>query len=277
MYKTIGQVATYKRLSSCNLEELAAHQLGVDPSGGILFARKPDGDEKIKARQLVLDIFSAANWNRSLNMLTLPGLQWRFERLLLAAREPGWMKRPRSRHTHFTGVENDRAIYYSGVGQMPGVETPNRLIKPVRRDGFPFAEMAHKTRFASFFFANVDDLLAHEWKKPTYRETEKSGWDAAWLDYTGPLTVDRLKVIARFYQTYVREVLVVTSLKARWNKITGEAILKAGGHSAWLAKSLPGEVLHDIEYFDTSPMAQFAVRHAEPLERELRALEGHAP
>ena len=260
MFKTIGQVAAYKPLARCDLEELAAHQRAINPSGGILFARKPDGDEKIKARQLVLDIFGAENWGRPLNMLTMPGLHWRFERLLLAAREPGWMKRPRSRQTHFTGVENDRAIYYSAVAQMPGVETPNRLIKPVKRDGFPFAEMAYKTRFASFFFANVDDFLAHAWKPPAYREEQRHGWDAAWLDYTGPLTVDRLKIIARFYQAYVRDTMVVTTLKARYNKDTAASILRAGGHSEWLRKHLPGEVLHDIEYFDTSPMAQFAVR-----------------
>ena len=37
------------------------------------------------------------------------------------------------------------------------------------------------------------------------------------------------------------------------------AVLKAGGHSNWLRQNLAGNVLHDIEYFDTSPMAQFAV------------------
>lgn len=258
---SLHQVANYKPLARCSIEELAAHQLGTDPSGGILFARKPDGDEKINARQLVLDLFSREKWDRPLNMLTLPSLQWRFERKLLGAREPGWMKKPGPRRTHFTGVENDRAIYYSGVTQMPGVETPNRLIKPVKRGGFPFAEMGHKTRYATFFFANVDDFLAHEWKPAPYRD-QKPGWDAAWLDYTGPLTVERLKVIAQFYHLYVREILIVTALKARWNKITSAAILRAGGHSSWIAKHLPGETLHDIEYFDTSPMAQFAVRKA---------------
>lgn len=257
MYKTIGQVATYKPLSRCSIEELAAHQNIIDPSGGILFARKPDGDEKVKARHLVLDLFSAAKWDRSLNMLTLPGLHWRFERLLLASREQGWMNRSSPRGTHFTGVENDRAIYYSATTQMPGVETPRRLIKPLRP--FPFAEMGYKSRYASFFFANIDDFLQHDWTPTGYHDT--SGWDAAWLDYTGPLNVERLKAIGSFYKKYIRGTLIVTALKARWNKVTSEAILKSGGHSAWLGKHLPGEVLHDIEYFDTSPMAQFAVRH----------------
>lgn len=259
--KSIGQVATYKPLARCDMEELAARQKTIEPSGGVLFACKVDGEEKSKARQLVLDLFSLENWNRPLNMLTVPGVHWRFERKLLGMREPGWLKHSSPRQTHFTGVENDRAIYFASATQMPGVETPHRLIKPVKRDRFPFAEMAIKTRYVSFFFANVDEFMQHTWEnKPAYREQSVSGWGAAWLDYTGPLSVERLRIIQNFYQKFVREVLVVTALKARWNRDTNAAILRAGGHSAWLRQHLAGDVLHDIEYMDTSPMIQFAVR-----------------
>lgn len=263
-YKSINQVAAYKPVSQLGMEELAARQGTIAPSGGVMFARKPDGDEKVKARQMVLDIFGPEGWgSRSLNMLTTPGLHWRFERMLLGAREPGWMKRPHPSRTHFTGVENDRSIFFAAVTQIPGVETPGRLIKPVKRDRFPFAELAIKSRHASFFFANVDDFMGHTWIKPAYREREHVGWDAAWIDYTGPLSVERLAVIARFFATYIRETMVVTALKARWTRDTAAAIERAGGHSAWLRASLPGEVLHDFEYSDTSPMAQFAVRHPQ--------------
>ena len=91
------------------------------------------------------------------------------------------------------------------------------------------------------------------------RETTEM-WDAVWLDYTGPLTKERLKLISNFYESSVHSVLVVTALKARWNRETSDAIARCGGHSEWLCKHLQGEVLHDLEYFDTSPMAQFAIR-----------------
>lgn len=260
---SLGQVATYKPLSRCNMEELAAHYgHAFDPGGGILFARNPDGDEKIKARQMIADLFTIENWPARLNMLTMPSVNWRFERLLLGAREPGWMRRKRPHTVHFTAVENDRAIFYSGITTMPGVETPNALVWPVKKGKYDFAEMGMKTRYASFFFANIDDFMSHEFKLDPFRENSKTGWDAAWLDYTGPMTVERLRIVARFYEKFVSNTLIVTALKARWSKETGTAIIKAGGHSAWLAKHLPGEILHDIEYFDTSPMAQFAVRHA---------------
>lgn len=266
-FKSIGQVAAYKPLHRCNMEELAAHYgHSYDPGGGVLFARKADGEEKAKARQLILDHFSVEKWPNRLNMLTMPSVSWRFERQLLAAREPGWLRRSKPRTVHFTSVENDRAIYYAGASQMPGTETPNALIWPVKKGKFNFAEMGLKTRYASFFFANVDDFISHEFTLDPYREGSRVGWDAAWLDYTGPLTVERLRAISKFYERFISDTLIVTVLKARWNKDTGRAILKAGGHSAWLNSHLPGDVLHDIEYFDTSPMAQFAVRKPSKVE-----------
>lgn len=257
--KTIGQVANYKPLARCGMEELAAYQTSATPSGGVLFARKSDGDEKTAARQMVLDLFGPEQWDRPLNILTLPGVHWRFERKLLGIREVGWMRSSRPKRTHFTGVENDRSIYFASASQMPGLTTPNALVKPVRREAFPFAESAVKTRYASFFFADVDDVLRHTWVRAGYRES--AGWDAAWLDYTGPLSVERLGAIASFYRAFIRETLIVTTLNARWNKATSAAVERAGSHSLWLQRHLPGRILHDIEYFDTSPMAQFAVCH----------------
>lgn len=257
--KSLDQVANYKPLRLCGMEELAAYQQNAAPSGGILFARNANGEEKLAARQQIIALFHPDKWPGNLNMMTMPGVSWRFERLVLGMREPGWLNKSHPRRTHFTAVENDRSIYFAGVTQMPGIETPNRLVKPVKRERFPFAELAVKTRYASYFFANVDDMLAHEWVMASYREPTRIGWDAVWLDYTGPLSIQRLAKIQQFYDKFVRHILIITSLKARWNGVTSTAIKKAGSHSEWLRQSLAGHVLHDLEYMDTSPMAQFAV------------------
>jgi hypothetical protein len=163
------------------------------------------------------------------------------------------MRRDKPYSTYFTSVENDRAIYFAAVAQIPGLHTPEALAKPIKQERLhSFAEAAMKTRYAALFFANVDDLMA--------RPIWDTGWDAVWLDYTGPLTIERMAVIERFYQNYVREILIITALKARWNEKTVKAMEKAGGHSQWIAKHIDGDVLHDIEYTDTSPMAQIAFR-----------------
>jgi hypothetical protein len=250
-WKSIGEVANYKSVSQCGMEELAFRQRSLKPTGGVLFARNADGDEKREARQSVLDLFHPDKWNRPLHMLTMPSVQWRFERLLLATREEGWLRTSSPRRTFFTSVENDRSIYFAGIAQMPGVHTPDPLI---RRAKIAFAEQAVRTKYAAFLFATIEDLMRHDWEK---------GWHAAWLDYTGPLTTERMEIISNFYKRYISEILVITALQARWDKNTSENIDGAGGYFPWLRQQLPGEVLHEIEYFDTSPMAQFAVRKTE--------------
>lgn len=261
MFRTIGQVASYKPLRQCNIEELAAIQQ-VRPSGGMLFARNPDREHKDAARQQILDIFTLDAFPQPLSILTMPGLDWRFERKLLGKREGDWMRRAMPHVTRITAVENDRFIYYSATHKMPGLHTKNPLTRIVAAPGF--AERTISTKFIDqFHFANIDDLMA---------ATDET-WDAAWLDYTGPLTTDRLRLIAAFYERSVRSVLIVTALKARYNRDTARAVERAGGHSEWLRVSLPGEVLHDIEYFDTSPMAQFAVRKTPDMRAPVRGAD----
>lgn len=246
---SLGQVANYKPLYRCDIEELAAMQV-TRPSGGVLFARNPDREEKDSARRLILDLFAPDKWPDFLGVLTMPGLDWRFERKLLSKREDNWLqKRNCPARTRITSIENDRFIYYSAVHQMPGLHTRRAVTRILRPPSY--AERLVSTRFIDGFqFANVDDLM---------RESSMT-WDVAWLDYTGPLTLERIRLIASFFERSIRSIVIVTALKARWNRDTSNAIERAGGHSAWMAKHLPGEVLHDIEYFDTSPMAQFAVR-----------------
>lgn len=245
----IGQVAPYKPLRKCGMEELAARQGGLQTKGGVAFARHADEPGKVAARQLVIDLFAFERWPYRLRMLTMPGLEWRFERKLLAERELGWTRRKGPVRTLFTGFENDRALYYASVTLMPGM--PGLELKRIKPYGF--AEMGVKTPFASHFFANVDEAMKHDWP-------ETASWDAVWLDYTGPLSTERLAIIRRFFDRHITSMLIVTALRARFNKATVQAISRAGGHSEWVRKHIHGEVLHDIEYFDTVPMAQLAFR-----------------
>ena len=55
--KSIGEVATYRPLTDCGMEELAARQRTLKPSGGVQFVRTIDRVEKDAARQILLDMF----------------------------------------------------------------------------------------------------------------------------------------------------------------------------------------------------------------------------
>lgn len=251
-FRSIGQVANYRPVSRCNMEELAAYQNTIEPSGGILFARGKARTEKDAARSLLLDLFEPEAWEGPLRILTMPGLTWQFERGLLRRREGDWVK-GKPKRTRITSIESDRSIYYASIGQIPGLHVDNALTKVMRPP--PFAEHAIRTRYVEgYYFGNVDDLM----------RDPPGQWDAVWLDYTGPLSIERMKIIAQFYEQAVRGILIVTALKARWPRETSAAIARAGGYSAWLRKQLPGHVLYDFDYRDTVPMTQFAVRKNFP-------------
>lgn len=247
--KSLREVANYKPLPQCGIEELAAQQWTAKPSGGVLFARRTTTTEKDAARGRILSLLTRAEFPKGLAILSMPGLDWRFEKRLLRIREGHWEARKGPHCTYITAVESDRAIYHAAVTRMPGLHQAESFTSVLPATAF--AERVVRNRWVGrFFFANVDELM----------RVQPVPFDAAWLDYTGPLTIKRLEIIADFYARNVRKLLVVTALKARWNRETSDAIASAGGHSAWVRRALPGRVMHDIEYQDESLMAQIAIR-----------------
>jgi hypothetical protein len=248
-------------LTQQTIDELETRQRRVMLLGGVRFARKGKFEQKDAAREMILNLFSLENYPGEIRIMTMPGVDWKFERLLLARREPGWTRGKRSYKTYFTSAESNREIYFSSATQMPGIglesgSNSSLFVSSNSSRSFnrppPFAEYAIKSRYCSFFFCNINDTIeyaiAHKWKL-----------HGAWLDYTGPLTIKHLTTIAKFYRECITGTLAVTALKARWDRVTGVEINQFG-YEHWLHRYLPGEKLHFIEYFDTSPMLQFAVK-----------------
>jgi len=243
-------------LHKCDVEELASYVAVAKPTGGVLFARNREREAKDAARAEILALLKNDVWPQHLSILTMPGLDWTFERDLLGWREGKWMRLENPLRTKIFSIENDRAIYFAAINnnRMPGRLTPNSLLS-VKSPPY-FAEQAIKTKFIKrFYLANVDALM-----EEALRDLNPMLFDVVWLDYLGPLSIKRLNTIAAFYKRIVKSILVVTALKARWDKDTGAAIAHAGSHSQWLREHLPGEVLHDLDYQDVSPMIQFAIR-----------------
>lgn len=242
-------VIPYKALTRCNIDELAAQQVlnerALRNTSGVMFARKVDHSEKDAARASILQILASAP--APLFVLTMPGLNWTFEVGLLKQREPHWRLQQAVASMRLTCVENDRFIYYSAVTKMPG--NKHCLLRSLARPDYAERAMGNGI-IDRYVFANVDDLMQ-----------SGESFDVVWLDYTGPLSVDRMKRIQRFWRDSVRSTLIVTSLKARWNRETADTIVRNGGCMGWLRSRLQGRVLHEIEYQDgPSPMIQFAVQ-----------------
>lgn len=244
----------YKPLGRCNIEELAADQAARDrramqASSGVSFARKESGSEKNAARREILRLVRTDLMPQPISVLTMPGLSWAFELDVLNLRDPGWSKTRDPHRTRFLCVENDRYVYYSAVTKMPG----NRHKAVVRNhDRAEYAERVMGNSIIDrFAFANVDDVLAGD-----------ECFDVAWLDYTGPLTVERLRLIDSFFRRCVRSTLIVTALKARWTKEVDRAAKGHGGYCEWAVSPFADAIgLHAIEYQDgASPMFQFACR-----------------
>lgn len=248
-----------KPLAQCDMEELAGYVRSGALTGAIRFARKHDGAEKRAARKLVLDLFRPDVWPGRLHMLTMPGLRWTFERQLLALRQEGWTRNAPNRFTFFMGLENDRAVYFSSCTQMPGVEIVRRSpIKLIRT--FPFAECGVSTGFASFFFAPLKDFMIHAVNTHDWHP-----YGAVWLDLMGPMTPEMLELIKSFYRRCVRKILIITVLGSREPRTTMKAIEAHKDRKTWICEAIGGELLHYIEYFDTSPMIQLAIQRTDDL------------
>jgi hypothetical protein len=249
-------IIPYKPLRHCGAEELAAEQRARErrsQSGGVMFARKEEGDEKNAARKLILDLLTLDRMPHRISVLSMPGPRWAFEAKMLWQRDPHWHKQKKIKRTRFTCVENDRAIYYMAAAKIPGIKTcgVSSLTRP------EYAEQAiGQGVIDRYIFANVDDLM----------QDPSEQFDVAWLDYTGPMTIERMEIVQQFWLSRVRSTLVVTSLKARWNRATSSKIARHGTCLDWMRATLPGHELHALEYQDGhSPMIQFAVAKEKKL------------
>ena len=244
---------TYRPLARCGHEELAMHlrsKVHREPTGGIAFARKPAEEAKYGARDAVMYLLNPAFWPERVTVLTMPGLKWKFEGALLKMREQQNLLKRAPLRTSIDCIENDRSIYHAALVRMPGMRHPDHVFKVEPAPAW--AERAVSGWWINrYYFGNVDNLL----------EAPPRAYDVAWLDYTGPLSVTRLATIRRFFDSHVRRLLVVTSLKARWNRETSAAIARVGSCNEWAHRGLGGgKVAHAIEYQDgASPMAQLAI------------------
>lgn len=246
---------------------------------GMSYARKMDYTEKEKARIAVLRLFSKDARPNGLSIVTMPGITWGFERMLLLMRER--RKRAlgdngrRPERTFIAAIERDEAIYRASLNWIPGGKESLAQLAATADKPLVLRTRAitryHKTSF--------EDFVDAEWNLP---------YDAAWLDFNGPITSQRIEKIARFWRDKIRWRMVLTWMNARYDaeaiRQIGEVSRRSGmgesledrqnvslgrvsprteGVFNWIESALAIKhsirVLHRISYRDTSPMLQLAM------------------
>lgn len=224
---------------------------GVRESG-IRYARRVERTSKHMARNAVVSLFTPRRFSGGLSILTMPGLDWSFERSLLANRERGRGSGDRGvRRTFITAVERNPAIWQASILRMPGADTSLSCAMPT--PGFARA-VTRSHSIQRFYNCDVSDFVtgaANAWR-PDWR------FVGAWIDLTGPLTMPMLDTLEALWGRISRH-LVVTSLKARWPAEVGAQVREAG-IAQLLMDRMPFAVpTVELEYADGSPMHQIVL------------------
>jgi len=243
------------------------------PDSGITFHRAKHG-AKDDPRGAVTNLFSRFQLEKKLSILTMPGLRWAFERTLIEQREverifvagsAEWADgkiRERNTHkplpplsdcdmlrrTYITAIERNEAIYRAAVRKMPGVESNLKQIPSP-----PFATTSLCTSLVPRFHrCTFEDLARFYLGRNAYR------FDAAWLDFSGPLIPETRQLIEKMW--CIKKIawrLVITAEGARWP--LGDPVRTVDQYVAWI-ESFPGKRLHLLRYQDgRTPMVQFAI------------------
>jgi hypothetical protein len=237
---------------SLSVDELACRQIAIGrrAGGGIAYARKIDHSNKNLARAEILSLFKRRKWPKGLSILTMPGINWTFELRLLSLREGNWHRHASStKRTHICAVELDPAIYTAATLCMPR-STDSPIVTFVNSPMWT-AHSTGSNAIRRFHNCDMYSLMEHNAHK----------FDAAWLDFLGPLSCQKMQKIKTFYEQWIGSIFIVTFLAARHEQeVTLDAELN-DGLEGWLAKELPGKILHCFRYQDgASPMLQYAVQ-----------------
>lgn len=252
-------------------DEHATHVLRrKKESSGVAYARhmmqKRSYPHKDRARSRVLSQFSITNWPEPLSILTMPGLRWQFERQLLNIRP--------DLQTTIQCVENDPAIFRASKFFMPGE------MRTEASEGYGLSFKCSEL-IDGYHCIDVEQFIY---------EAELDDYNAAWLDFTGPLTEARLRCLRRFWQRTNIRLLAVTWLDARFCGRCGEWVrnYKAKGRTStdllldFITKKAPGfpgraatEVDRHRYSEGFSPMAQLIIkRFVEPAAEKANGLNG---
>jgi hypothetical protein len=214
-------------------------------TSGVSYIRHKKTDNKDKARKAILRLFSPKQYPNGLSILTMPSMFWLFERGLLGMRETSPSSRVRPKRTYICAIEKDEAIYRAGIQWMPGADKSLAQLKAA-----PYASHTMRTfQITRFHRCELEKMLQYD----------EDAFDAAWLDFNGQITTQRLEMLTEFWRKRIKRTLAITARNNRYDGNAVASIKESGSVLNWIApKMAGGKIIHYMEYRDTSPMIQMA-------------------
>lgn len=227
-------------------------------TSGVAFARKAHMTTmraKDDARWRILDSLSREEWPGKLRVMTMPGLEWIFERELINSRDyaihgDNWKANPQGgqffkqrKATEIVAVEYDPAVYFGSIKWMPASRKKLSQLSP---------HALSTSKIEVYYFTDVETFIG---------DSACPEVDAAWLDFTGYMTPVRLHRINRFWKEKCRWQLAITVLNARYPAHVKAQVLKYGSMDKWITGVLGGQIVDIHHYFDEcSAMIQIILR-----------------
>ncbi len=190
------------------------------------YVRRKQKTEKQRMRDLIITELSLRHWPNALNVLTFPSIHWSFENDLINKRErPRDLQRGYVNATIITAIERETPIFRAAALRMPGTRDGEIHILETP----PWASAAVRTRKIGRFYQTDFESLA---AKQDYV------YDAAWLDFNGPLSPKLVAHIISFWSRKIRWKMFVTVMHGRYTPDAMESIERYGSPEEWLSSSL---------------------------------------
>jgi hypothetical protein len=211
-------------------------------SSGINFHRKIMSASKAEARNSLLPMYGMTEWPTGLSILTLPGANWNFERQLLGIREvkrffeKGNKHEARSDNTHICAIEQDESIFRYAIKKMPGIHRGLACLAP--------AEWATAT-VRTYSIARF-----HRCSFEVFAQCNNHDFDAAWLDFSGTITMSRMEAIKQFWP-YIRWRLTITACLGRYPQSVKETMQSQNCATLvhWILNELKPRNIADIKLY----------------------------
>lgn len=264
----LGKTGAHARLSHDQLALRIRSTGSLAP--GVSYAQRGlhENGEKVAARARLLQAYRPGRFGGRLNILTMPGISWEFERELLRRRSNQRYSNTRKASnaqylrggTRLFAIESNEAIYRGSIVAMPGSEWVIRH-KP---DGGVSSPLVKSYRRVSF------DELAKDTRTWDDKYFEFDGvYDAAWLDFNGPITLATWEALSSFWLHRIRWSLALTFMGARQGRNTSEAIKTANGWIPWIHSQLPGAMLMDAHRYSTGHVPMIQLIFEKPTHRDV--------